>query len=420
MSKKYTNAITTFSSKEGQFQFKKEMIDEARMKKRFDVFKGISKFEAVVLSWNKYLNSGGTDIGKTAAGTGNLFLACYVRPLKIQGFLIPPPCASNDAQTQQCIISLHPIAFSTHAILDGRETSIKVGDIITCYFSDEGPEFQGKLRGLRFDSSEQRTALGGFNLDCLEDLQDKKFRAAPNVLEESIITYTGKGPVLNSYTTNHSAVGSHDGTDRSNGCGLVWTYAGNHPNWKGKSINNGSLPAELLGYAKEGIGHGHHSKTPLMREIIQHYDNLAKAYKEKWGENLHASGYRDFSGQLDSKARYGGMAATPGCSKHGWGLAFDIKPRKWHKVPSGYELPEYKWMWANAGRYGFHNPGWAAQATCKDQCEPWHWEWKNTRQLVARTGGQLSCKQRTKAQATKGINCRKGIKRRNQPKELKT
>ena len=175
MSKKYSNAAKTISSKEGRHQFKKEMLDEVKSKKAFDIFKGISKFDAIVLDWHNYLDSSGADTGTAGAGTGNMYLACYVRPIDIEGFLIPPPCSSKNPEMQRCIISLHPVAFSTHAILDGRETSMKVGDVVTCYFADKGPEFQGNLKGLRFESSQQKTAVGGFSLECLERDKSKGF-----------------------------------------------------------------------------------------------------------------------------------------------------------------------------------------------------------------------------------------------------
>ncbi len=57
-----------------------------------------------------------------------------------------------------------------------------------------------------------------------------------------------------------------------------------------------------------------------------------------------------------------GLAARPGQSNHGWGLAVDIS------VPNGYQDAIYKWLQSNASTFGFENiPN-----------EPWHWEYTVT------------------------------------------
>ena len=62
------------------------------------------------------------------------------------------------------------------------------------------------------------------------------------------------------------------------------------------------------------------------------------------------------------------LAAVPGTSDHGWGLAVDLC--------GGVErfgTPQYAWMVANAGRFGFLHPGWADPGNGRE--EPWHWEY---------------------------------------------
>jgi len=65
-------------------------------------------------------------------------------------------------------------------------------------------------------------------------------------------------------------------------------------------------------------------------------------------------------------------AGPPGHSMHGWGKAVDFLDggRPMVSVSS----PGYRWLKANAARYGWNHPGWAEPggSPCP---ETWHWEW---------------------------------------------
>ncbi|WP_432457692.1 M15 family metallopeptidase [Cellulomonas iranensis] len=72
--------------------------------------------------------------------------------------------------------------------------------------------------------------------------------------------------------------------------------------------------------------------------------------------------YRTYDTQVDLVRRkglysQGGLAATPGTSDHGWGLAVDLR----------LDDRAQAWMRANADRYGF------AEDTPR---EPWHWAYQ--------------------------------------------
>lgn len=58
--------------------------------------------------------------------------------------------------------------------------------------------------------------------------------------------------------------------------------------------------------------------------------------------------------------------ATPGKSNHGFGLAVDFANKSSQKMKESF--PEYKWLAANAGNYGFR----------RIADEAWHWEYQNT------------------------------------------
>ena len=69
--------------------------------------------------------------------------------------------------------------------------------------------------------------------------------------------------------------------------------------------------------------------------------------------------YRSYDAQVDVAARkglysQGGLAAVPGTSPHGWGLALDLD----------LDARAQAWMRANAGTYGFEED---------TPREPWHW-----------------------------------------------
>lgn len=95
---------------------------------------------------------------------------------------------------------------------------------------------------------------------------------------------------------------------------------------------------------------------------------LNEAYKAKYGENMKITdGYRTLASQVSLKGTKGGLAATPGKSEHGWGLAVDLNP-------DTYVAPDkFAWLKENAPLYGWDNPAWA-RAGGSGAYEPWHWE----------------------------------------------
>lgn len=98
------------------------------------------------------------------------------------------------------------------------------------------------------------------------------------------------------------------------------------------------------------------------------FEALSSAYAAAFGSPLCVSdSYRDYAGQVDVFQRKPALAATPGRSQHGWGLAVDLC--------GGVErfgTPQHRWMQENAGRFGFVHPGWAQPGGSRP--EPWHWE----------------------------------------------
>lgn len=73
------------------------------------------------------------------------------------------------------------------------------------------------------------------------------------------------------------------------------------------------------------------------------------------------SSYRSYDEQQELYADYqagrGALAAYPGTSNHGWGIAVDL-PSPWM----------WEWMKEHGAKYGF--------AKTEAFSEPWHWNWK--------------------------------------------
>lgn len=96
-------------------------------------------------------------------------------------------------------------------------------------------------------------------------------------------------------------------------------------------------------------------------------EQLNAAYHAQFGVDLAiSSAYRDYATQVRTKAEKGYLAAAPGTSNHGWGLAVDFGN-------IGDEgSPTHNWLRANAPAYGWNHPSWARRGGSKK--ESWHWE----------------------------------------------
>ena len=126
---------------------------------------------------------------------------------------------------------------------------------------------------------------------------------------------------------------------------------------------NGFLPASTL--CPLSVGHGHRLRT----DAAHAYERLQAAYAASLGRPLCVTdSYRSYAAQVDVFARKPSLAAVPGTSQHGWGLALDLC--------GGVQVfgsEAHEWMRAHAPELGWHHPHWARQDGRKP--EPWHWEY---------------------------------------------
>ncbi|MFD2091953.1 NlpC/P60 family protein [Blastococcus deserti] len=130
--------------------------------------------------------------------------------------------------------------------------------------------------------------------------------------------------------------------------------------WGGWS--NGQIPVDTLCR----LGTHRHA---LRCDAAASYGQLDAAYTAAFGTPLCITdSYRSLGAQVAAFSRKPQLAAVPGTSNHGWALAVDLC--------GGINVsgsPQWTWMTANAGRFGFVQPDWAAPGGEKP--EPWHWEY---------------------------------------------
>ena len=125
---------------------------------------------------------------------------------------------------------------------------------------------------------------------------------------------------------------------------------------------NGMIPDASLCGLQSARGHR------LRCDAAHAFDAMSAAYaKANGGRLCITDSYRSYAQQVRTYAKKPVLGAVPGTSNHGWGLAVDLCGGI-----QSYSSPKHAWMVANAGRFGWHLPGWARAGGSKP--EPWHWE----------------------------------------------
>ncbi|WP_182111693.1 MULTISPECIES: M15 family metallopeptidase [unclassified Actinotalea] len=77
--------------------------------------------------------------------------------------------------------------------------------------------------------------------------------------------------------------------------------------------------------------------------------------------------YRSLADQRRVAAIKPGLAASPGTSNHGWGLAIDLCTSETRSSQV------FSWLQSNGPTFGWDNPEWARKGG-SGAFEPWHWE----------------------------------------------
>lgn len=150
-----------------------------------------------------------------------------------------------------------------------------------------------------------------------------------------------------------SAPGSDVATRRPSG-----TYGRTVPPAELQAYGNGKIPADALSRVGDT---GHKLWAPAASALERLMADAASS-----GVRIGITdSYRTFDSQVDVARRRGlyqngGLAAVPGTSAHGWGMATDLD----------LDAKAQQWMRENAHKYGF------VEDTPR---EPWHWGYRPDR-----------------------------------------
>ncbi|RZS90336.1 D-alanyl-D-alanine carboxypeptidase-like protein [Motilibacter rhizosphaerae] len=107
----------------------------------------------------------------------------------------------------------------------------------------------------------------------------------------------------------------------------------------------------------------------LRSDAAAAFDELSKAYAAHFGTPICVTdSYRSLAVQQDLILRKPTLAAIPGTSNHGWGLAVDLCDGV-----QDFGTPQHVWLDQNAFRFGWFHPAWAEPSGSRP--EPWHWEY---------------------------------------------
>lgn len=130
-------------------------------------------------------------------------------------------------------------------------------------------------------------------------------------------------------------------------------------------FKNGEVPKSEMKQVKGYAGWGQAGKGVLHKSVADKFQSMLDAAKKDGHPIGINDTYRTYQDQVNIKREKGYLAATPGTSNHGYGLAADLN----------YFDQGYKWLWANAGKFGFKPlTGWGLSPNTPGKAEAWHWE----------------------------------------------
>lgn len=149
-------------------------------------------------------------------------------------------------------------------------------------------------------------------------------------------------------------------------------------NYSGKKIINGKLEQSDL-VIVEGFKDSKGRNIQLREDAAKSFKRLNDAFKSEFGKNIPINDtYRNYDRQVKErlqaeKSGNPGLAAVPGTSAHGWGLAIDINSGGW-----GTDI--VKWFKNTGSKYGWSQPSSWPYYNKKDigknsPLESWHWQY---------------------------------------------
>ena len=143
--------------------------------------------------------------------------------------------------------------------------------------------------------------------------------------------------------------------------------------------SNGRVPASAmspLGWCTDSQGNQQWLRTAAAAALTR----LNDAFRAEFGENIAVDmSYRSYEDQVQMREHYGTLAARPGTSNHGLGLAFDT----WEWRAYSFGSARYEWLVAHGPEHGWVAPSWARDDGSNP--EYWHYEYVGGRAEPAGT-----------------------------------
>lgn len=213
---------------------------------------------------------------------------------------------------------------------------------------------------------------------------------------------------ISAQTDAHSPINDDGGVPRySSGVSTDWwrivdavsNYQETKKDVPGGAISNTGGGGSNTGGEADGAWGGHdNGKIPddelkavpydeshtLREDATDALTEMNEDFKKEFNTDISITdSYRSYEEQVDIKERKPDLAATPGTSNHGWGLALDLGGGI-----NTWDSPERDWMVQNAETYGWVSPEWAQPGNGKE--EPWHWEYTGEADGGGGSGGDDS------------------------------
>lgn len=156
---------------------------------------------------------------------------------------------------------------------------------------------------------------------------------------------------------------------RAQTVGLTAWLLGDWSTFDGE-YSNGKVPEDNLKELLTVRGHELRHDAAIM------FDLMCVDFLEEFGHPIGLTdSYRPYESQVSLKERKPGLAAEPGTSNHGWGLAIDMSGQA-----SKWDTPERKWLIDNGWKYGWFSPTWAQKDSSRP--ESWHFEYMGTTEIA--------------------------------------
>lgn len=132
---------------------------------------------------------------------------------------------------------------------------------------------------------------------------------------------------------------------------------------KNGDFANGLLPKWALCHLP-----GYPARDQLRADAAKAFVDLNAAYRAHFGRKMCITdSYRSLASQQRVYAEKPGMAAVPGKSNHGWGLALDLGCGV-----QTFRSPQFNWVKRHGAKYGWVHPYWAEHSPF----EAWHFEYE--------------------------------------------